>query len=657
MDRRRFLQAGTTVGVGAALAAHPLSAWAGRLGPRPRSVATRADYLPVATFPSGVLSGDPTTGGVVLWTRVDPATAGSGVTVGWEIGTDPSFGPGTILAAGTETTAAASDHTAHVEVDTLPSGATLWYRFTVEGTTSPVGRTKTLPAGSVDRVRIAYFSCQRYVHGYYSSHADLAARALDPETDVDLVVSLGDYVYEAGPADDVTVAGRVDPEAPTTTLEDFRRQYHLYRTDLDLQAMHAAFPVVGIFDNHDGLRDPSDPAGPGAIAAFFEQMPVRRVPGDPNRQYRSFALGDMAELFLLDERQHRDPEPPSSGELLGTSSVDEPEMVEAGRTMLGAPQKAWLTSGLDTSVAAWKILGSQLVFWPFRSQRDLVAQAAAGDGPQRNAGTYLSLTQWDGYQAERRELVDHIAGNGIDDVVVISGDSHFWSAAELATDWDDPEAPYVLTEFAGSSVTSANGDEMGFPPNEVVRPLLAAANPLHLRYVETTTNGYGLLELDADRLTVTYLSPSSVTEPDQPTRVLARFEVDRGSARIRQTEGDGFMARPDDLITPDPDPDHDPAPDPDDPAEPDPNPGAPATPGDAAQPDPDPGDPAAPGDPSTPVDPNAPSDPRGPGTPSDPGGPGGPGDGNVAGDLGGAGGGGATAPPAQPISSDALFTG
>lgn len=633
MDRRRFLQAGTTVGVGAALAAHPLSAWAGRLGPPPRSVATRADYLPVATFPSGVLSGDPTTDGVVLWTRVDPATAGSGVTVGWEIGTDPSFGPGTILAAGTETTAAASDYTAHVEVDNLPSGATLWYRFTVEGTTSPVGRTKTLPAGSVDRVRIAYFSCQRYVHGYYSSHADLAARALDPATDVNLVVSLGDYVYEAGPADDVTVAGRVDPEAPTTTLEDFRRQYHLYRTDLDLQAMHAAFPLVGIFDNHDGLRDPSDPAGPGAIAAYFEQMPVRRVPGDPNRQYRSFALGDMAELFLLDERQHRDPEPPSSGELLGTSSVDEPEMVEAGRTMLGAPQKAWLTSGLDTSVAAWKILGSQLVFWPFRSQRDLVTQATAGDGPQRNAGTYLNLTQWDGYQAERRELVDHIADGAVDDVVVISGDSHFWSAAELGTDWDDIEAPYVLTEFAGSSVTSANGDEMGFPPNEVVRPLLAAANPLHLRYVETTTNGYGLLDLAADRLTVTYLSPSSVTEPDQPTRVLARFEVDRGSARIRQTEGDGFMARPDDLITPDPDPNLD------DPAEPEPgpdDPGGPANPGDSAPDIPTPGDP---GDPT-----DSPDDPgdRTRDTPAH---------------AGGTGGGGGTAPPAQPISSSAVFTG
>ncbi len=539
-----------------ALVGRPLTAL-GRLLPLAPSVATGAEYAPVAQFPSGVLSGDPTTDGVVLWTRIDPAVAGAGIDVDWEIGTDVAFGPGSVLASGTETTSATTDHTVHVEPDGLPAGATLWYRFTVVGTTSPVGRTRTLPTGD-NPVRVAYFSCQRYVHGYYAAHADLAARALDPATDVDLVVCLGDYVYEAGPADDVTVPGRVDPDAPQVTLEDFRRQYHLYRTDLDLQAMHAAYPVVGIFDNHDGMSDPSDPSGPGAVAAFFEQVPVRRTDGD--RQHRSFTLGGTLELFLLDERQHRDPEPPSAPDnVLGTSSVDEPSMVEPGRTMLGTDQKAWLLDGLAGSSAAWKVIGSQLVFWPFRSESYADVQATAGDGPQRNAGRYLNMTQWDGYQAERREIVDHIAGGGIEDVVVIAGDSHFWSAAELPTDWDDPDAPYVLTEFAGASVTSANGDEMGFPGNDVVRPLLAAVNPLHLRYIEVTTNGYAILEAGADRMSVSYVTPVSITEPDQPSVVLARFEVDRGTARIRMVEGEGFMPRPDEATPPDPGSDAPPA--------------------------------------------------------------------------------------------------
>lgn len=545
VDRRGFLKVTTTVGFGAALAAHPLAAWAGRAP----SAATGRVFAPVAAFPSGVLSGDPTADGVVLWTRIDPAVAGAGALVAWEVASDPGFGPGTLLATGSATTDPAGDHTLHIEVEGLGPARTAWYRFVVSGTTSPVGRTRTLPVGAVDHLRIAFFSCQRYVHGYYNAHADLAARALDPATDVDLVLCLGDYVYEAGPADGVVVPGRVDPEAPTTSLDDFRRQYHLYRSDPDLQAMHAAFPVMGIFDNHDGMRDPSDPAGPGAVAAFFEQMPVRRTPGDPDRQHRRVALGDLAEVFLLDERQHRDPIPEQSEDLLGTSTVDQPLAVAPGRTMLGSDQLAWLQSGLSTSTAAWKVLGSQLVFWPFRSEVFPDLQAEAGDGPQRNAGRYLNLIQWDGYQAERRLIVDHLVEDGIEDVVIVSGDLHFWSAAEVPADWDDPDSPYVLTEFGGASISSANGHEQGLPDNDAIRPLLAAVNPLHLRYIELLTNGYGVLDLTPERLTATYVSPLTITERDATSRVLARFEVDRGTARVRQVEGDGFMPRPDDPAT------------------------------------------------------------------------------------------------------------
>lgn len=508
------------------------------------SVASAIAYTPVAAFPNGVMSGDPAVDGVVLWTHVDPGVAGAGVAVAWEVADSPSFGVGSVVASGTSITSPSSDHTVHVEPSGLQPATTYWYRFAVGTTESPVGRTRTLPSGGVGSLRIAYFSCQRYVHGYYTAHADLAARASDPATDVDLVICLGDYVYEAGPADGVTVAGRVDPDAPQLSLDDFRRQYHLYRTDLDLQAMQAAFPVVGIFDNHDGLSGPTDPAGPGAVAAFFEQMPVRRDAGDPQRQHRSFRLGDLAELFMLDERQYRDPVPDEDDSLIGTSSVDQPEMVAPGRTMLGADQLDWLQVGVAASTSAWKILGSQLVFSPLRSERYVDVQAVAGDGPQRNAGRYVNLIGWDGFQAERQAIVDHIHNTGIEDVFVIAGDSHFWTTSELPLDYDDPEAPLVLVEFGGSSVTSANaGEEAGLPGNEAVRPVVAKANPLSLRYIDVVTHGYGLIELTPQRATVTYVSPKSITEPGAPSRTLARFEVDRGTAQIRQVAGDGFLPR------------------------------------------------------------------------------------------------------------------
>ncbi|QXC60012.1 alkaline phosphatase D family protein [Aquihabitans sp. G128] len=545
MERRRFLQLGATVGVGASVAASPLLSGLVGARPLPTSVATGRAYVPVPAYPAGVVSGDPTSSGIVLWTRIDPVVAGAGTTVGWQVASDPAFPAGSIVASGSAPTVPTADHTVHAEVTGLAPGTTYWYRFDVAGTASPVGRTRTLPVGQVDHLRIAYFSCQRYVHGYFDAHADLAARALDPATDVDLVICLGDYVYEAGPADDVTVAGRVDPEAETVTHEDFRRQYHLYRTDLDLQAMHAAFPMVAIFDNHDGFSQPSDPAGPGARSAFFEQMPVRRNDEEPNRQYRSFALGDLCELFLLDERQYRDPIAESGPNALGTTTVEQPLVVAEGRTMLGAAQKAWLQDSLAGSSAAWKILGSQLVFSPLRSQLLPDVQAAAGDGPQRNAGRYVNLIGWDGYQAERRELVDHLVDAGVDDVLAIAGDAHFWTTSELPQDWDDPASIPVLAEFAGSSVTSANaGEEPGLPGNDLIRPVVAKANPYHLRYIEVTTHGYGLIDLTSSGASVSYISPESITVPDAPSAVLARFEVDRGSAVVRQVEGTGFLPRP-----------------------------------------------------------------------------------------------------------------
>lgn len=526
-----------------AIGSGPLGALARGARPPARSVATGLAFSPVAEFPSGILSGDPLSDGVVLWTRIDPATAGSGIDVDWEVATDAAFGAGTVVASGTVATAAATDHTARATVSGLEPATTYWYRFTAGAATSPVGRTRTLPSGAVDRLRIAYFSCERFVHGYYTAHADLAALALDPATDVDLVICLGDYVYEAGPADEVTVDGREDPDASQVTLEDFRRQYHLYRTDPDLQAMHAAYPFVGIFDNHDGLSDPSDPSGPGAIAAFFEQMPVRVDPDEPTRQYRSLQLGDLAEVFLLDERQHRDPEPSDeTGNALGTTSMDQPEMVEPGRTMLGADQLDWLKGGLAASGAAWKIVGSQLMFAPLRSQ---VFPDEQDDDLQRNAGRYVNLTQWDGYQAERRAIVDHIHDAGVADVVAIAGDTHFWTASEIPKDYDDPSAPLVLTEFGGSSITSANAGEMrDLPGNDVIRPVVAGANALTLRYMEVTTHGYGLIDLTPERASVAYRSPASITTPTSTSAVLARFEVARGSATIVMVEGTDFMARP-----------------------------------------------------------------------------------------------------------------
>ncbi|MEZ5239903.1 MAG: alkaline phosphatase D family protein [Microthrixaceae bacterium] len=135
---------------------------------------------------------------------------------------------------------------------------------------------------------------------------------------MDLLLSLGDYVYDTGYADGVYVPGRDDPVQDALTVDDFRSKYRLYRSDPNLQDVHALYPVVGIFDNHDGLTQPGDPQEPGALRAFAEYMPARGAPTGP--LYRSLAWGDMADLLVTDQRSYRDGNLQEDGPL-GTSTA------------------------------------------------------------------------------------------------------------------------------------------------------------------------------------------------------------------------------------------------------------------------------------------------------------------------------------------------
>ncbi|HYF46478.1 MAG TPA: PhoD-like phosphatase N-terminal domain-containing protein, partial [Acidimicrobiales bacterium] len=232
MDRRRFLQGSMAVGGGLWLASRwPGAAQAAAVPPR--SAATGLPYVPNPLFTDGVLSGDPLPDGIVLWTRVDPTLdAGAGVDVAFEVATAPDLLPLSVVANGVVHTTAAADHTVHVDVTGLDPATTYWYRFSVAGSDSPVGRTRTAPApgASTGPVRFAFFSCQRWTHGWYTAHHDLAELALDPATDLDFVISLGDYVYDTAFADDFQV--RPDPVGVAVTQDDFRAKYHLYRSDL-----------------------------------------------------------------------------------------------------------------------------------------------------------------------------------------------------------------------------------------------------------------------------------------------------------------------------------------------------------------------------------------------------------------------------------------
>ena len=498
------------------------AAGAAFLGAGPVFVAARRRRQPLAggTFSLGVAAGVPRLKGATLWTRVDGLERSGRVLL--EVAADPDFRR--VLHREKRLARADADFTVHRTLFSkkLRPGERYWYRFETRDGSSPVGRFKTaVPPDSAEPVRIGFFSCQKWHQGYYTAHGALAA-----EDDLDVVVSLGDYVYEE-PMKDVRVAERQDTTGATgdgdvQTLPEYRDKYRLYKSDPHLLAMHAAHPVHAIWDDHEAEDDyagenEGDPLRPRRVPflerrnagyrAFFEYLPVPRFRDDPLRTYGRLRIGQV-DLFRLDTRQYRDalacpPQQPC------------PEGNAPGRTILGERQKAWLKAELEGSRANWRVIANQVM---------MMALDVGTPGVGFNAD------QWDGYAAERRELLEHVLAKGIEDVTVLTGDIHTFFAGAVHTS-GRVDSPAAATEFVGGSITSTGIQESVGGDPRATEAGLRGFNP-HLDYVNVERRGYGVLEASAAELKVVFRAPKTVLEPESEVEDLARFRVARGSTAV-----------------------------------------------------------------------------------------------------------------------------
>ncbi|MFP5256208.1 MAG: alkaline phosphatase D family protein [Acidimicrobiia bacterium] len=443
-------------------------------------------------FRWGVASFDPTASGILLWTRARPDD-GSPVPLRWQLFADADLTRP--VAGGTATAEAGADHCVTVEATGLPAGGIWWYRFeTADGSAaSPTGRTRTLPEGPVARWRVATVSCSRYAAGGFAAYRALAGR------EVDLVVHLGDYVYEDGASD----ARAHDPPEELRTLDQYRRRYAQHREDPDLQALHARHPMVAVWDDHelagnawrDGAQghDPST-GGPwdarrrAATQAHGEWVPGRTRTGEDGRlvAWRSVLVGDLAEVLVLDARSWRDRQPTAATEVAQGRDRD----------LLGPEQRAWLEARLTRSDRPpWVLLANQVMLHPLRVP---VPSAAVGAQVEAQGflvvdGLALNPDQWDGYPAEREALLAAAGPEG--GVVVLTGDVHSsWGWEGPGTDDDGRPA---MVELVTPSVSAASlGDRLPVPPT-VLEAAIAAVDP-DLAYVELTRHGYLLVDLGAD---------------------------------------------------------------------------------------------------------------------------------------------------------------
>jgi alkaline phosphatase D len=514
MHRRRFLEL-----TGAFAGAVAFSQARTDLG----TSATRAREYP---FQLGVASGDPLPDGVVLWTRLaqkpfepDGGMRNQKAQVQWQLATDDAMRR--VLRRGRALATPELAYSVHVELDGLDADREYFYQFRYGGELSPIGRTRTAPRpdASVGSLAFAFASCQAWDHGYYSAYARMA------EEDLAFVVHLGDYVYEYGVdanggVRNVPVPDQFRPEC--VTLERYRLQHALYKTDPDLQRVHQLFPWLIVPDDHEvqndyaGLHPEGGEPSPefaarraAAYQAFYEHIPLRAASVPRNgaiRLHRRVGWGDLAEISLLDTRQYRSNQVCGDGEFPRCA-----ESLDPATTMLGRDQEQWLFDGLSASRARWNVIGNQV----------MVGQLDHDRGDPR----IYWHDAWDGYPTARQRLVDHLAGAAVRNPVVITGDWHSTFVNDIKRDFSDPGSATVATEFVGTSISS-NDDWIVYGP--YYGPMIDA-NP-HIKFFDGDRRGYVRCRLDRERWLTDLRMVPTVKNRTAPVATFASFVVEDGRA-------------------------------------------------------------------------------------------------------------------------------
>lgn len=470
-------------------------------------------------FQHGVASGDPLSDRVILWTRVSPPPASSSadlsleVEVFWWVALEPSAQDA--VRSGQVIARAERDYTVKLDVTGLAPDTPYYFGFSSHGERSVTGRTRTLPRERVDRVRLAVTSCANYPQGYFNAY-----RGIAETQDLDAVLCLGDYLYEYANSDygNGEALNRVPtPNREIVSLGDYRARHAQYKTDVDLQAAHAAHPWIVIWDDHesannswqDGAQNHNPEQGEGewaqrradAIMAYYEWMPIREV---PTGLFRHFRFGDLADLVMLDTRLEGRDEQGARDDLITAN--------DSSRTLLGPVQESLFLNHLtqtQESQVQWKLVGQQVVFAPWT------------DGT-----TPFNPDSWEGYRAARSRVTNHLEQQAIDNVIILTGDVHSAWGMEVPNQSGNKNC---AVEFVTPAVSS--------PPlastSQAMQDLVANAgnNLEHIRYADGLNNGYLVVEVDHERARAEWMYTGSRLEKGA-VRLGQAVECESGSSQL-----------------------------------------------------------------------------------------------------------------------------
>lgn len=502
-------------------------------------------------FLHGVASGDPLQTQVIIWTRVTPADSSARLEVQWEVAKDAEFKH--ITATGKVLTTAAQDFTVKVDVTGLTAGQVYFYRFKSASTYSITGQTKTL-AKQVQSVQFAVCSCSNYPAGYFHVYKEMAKQ------DVDVVIHLGDYIYEYGmggyATEEAVAMGRTladDNNAEIIRLDDYRKRYALYRLDQDLQAAHQRHPFIVIWDDHELANDTwekgaenhqSDTEGDflerklAALAAYFEWMPIRPIDDQHIKIYRQFDFGTLVQLTMLDTRIIARNVQLDYANYMTATGLDiakfQADLINPARTLMGVEQRNWLLQKLQQSTATWNVLGQQILmskmFVPAELLMSLAEITAGNPSPETLSKITTQITEllkikarmdagdptvtpeekarlavtapynldaWDGYFAEREILYGTLAQLK-KKVVVLAGDTHNAWASDLSS----KDGVLVGVELATSSVSSPGLEKYLSIPMQQLQAFEFAFTTLieELNYCNLNQRGYLKVRFTAEQV-------------------------------------------------------------------------------------------------------------------------------------------------------------
>ncbi|WP_269714021.1 alkaline phosphatase D family protein [Caulobacter sp. NIBR2454] len=481
-------------------------------------------------FSLGVAAGDPAPDGFVIWTRLAPRPLEIGygmpariVEVDWEVAADEGFR--NIIRSGKDIARPELGHSVHAEVGGLEPARPYFYRFTVGGERSPVGRAKTTPAAGapVQRVRFGIAGCQDYESGFYTAHRKLS------EEDVDFVFCYGDYIYEGRSRalqDRTAKAARLHNQDEIYSLDDYRRRYAIYKLDPDLQASHASAAWFSVWDDHetdnnwvaDIDQDGTEPAifnlrRQMAVQAWYENMPVRRgaLPrGTEIQIFRRASYGRLLELNLLDTRQYRTDQPCNDGWGKVCDELENP-----AAQVMGLRQEAWLLDGLSASQARWNVLAQQIMVMDLDRMPDPALYAVNSDS-------------WAGYRNPRNRLLSALRKRKIGNPVVLTGDEHQNFAGELYLDGRNMVGDPIAAEFLTTSITSS-GD--GADEREDMMKIMAV-NP-QLKFT-SSQRGYAICDVTERSWITEFKALDRVSTPGGTLRSRVKLALEPGSSRIQK---------------------------------------------------------------------------------------------------------------------------